>query len=135
MAILKELKLKNIYLIIPAVLAVLIVFFAAQEDEEIPELSIEQSSINLEVSIEKNKHSSFYTVEEGDSMSVIFEENKVPLNLTYRILRGPHKNDFANKVFSWCANGTVKQASSQDFAASSFNMPEEVGKFSPFADS
>ena len=96
MAILKELKLKNIYLIIPAVLAVLIVFFAAQEDEEIPELSIEQSSINLEVSIEKNKHSSFYTVEEGDSMSVIFEENKVPLNLTYRILRGPHKNDFAN---------------------------------------
>ena len=29
-------------------------------------------------------------------MSVIFEENKVPLNLTYRILRGPHKNDFAN---------------------------------------
>ena len=39
------------------------------------------------------------------------------------------------KVFSWCANGTVKQASSQDFAASSFNMPEEVGKFSPFADS
>ena len=38
MAILKELKLKNIYLIIPAVLAVLIVFFAAQEDEEIPEL-------------------------------------------------------------------------------------------------
>ena len=96
MAILKELKLKNIYLIIPAFLAVLIVFFAAQEDEEIPELSIEQSSINLEVSIEKNKHSSFYTVEEGDSMSVIFEENKVPLNLTYRILRGPHKNDFAN---------------------------------------
>ena len=96
MAILKELKLKNIYLIIPAVLAVLIVFFAAQEDEEIPELSIEQSSINLEVSIEKNKHSSFYTVEEGDSMSVIFEENKVPLNLTYRILRGPHKNDFVN---------------------------------------
>ena len=96
MAILKELKLKNIYLIIPAVLAVLIVFFAAQEDEEIPELSIEQSSINLEVSIEKNKHSSFYTVEDGDSMSVIFEENKVPLNLTYRILRGPHKNDFAN---------------------------------------
>ena len=96
MAILKELKLKNIYLIIPAVLAVLIVFFAAQEDEEIPELSIEQSSINLEVPIEKNKHSSFYTVEEGDSMSVIFEENKVPLNLTYRILRGPHKNDFAN---------------------------------------
>ena len=96
MAILKELKLKNIYLIIPAVFAVLIVFFAAQEDEEIPELSIEQSSINLEVSIEKNKHSSFYTVEEGDSMSVIFEENKVPLNLTYRILRGPHKNDFAN---------------------------------------
>ena len=64
MAILKELKLKNIYLIIPAVFAVLIVFFAAQEDEEIPELSIEQSSINLEVSIEKNKHSSFYTVEE-----------------------------------------------------------------------
>ena len=96
MAILKELKLKNISLIIPAFLAVLIVFFAAQEDEEIPELSIEQSSINLEVSIEKNKHSSFYTVEEGDSMSVIFEENKVPLNLTYRILRGPHKNDFAN---------------------------------------
>ena len=96
MAILKELKLKNIYLIIPAVLAVLIVFFAAQEDEEIPELSIEQSSINLEVSIEKNKHSSFYTVEDGDSMSVIFEENKVPLNLTYRILRGPHKNDFTN---------------------------------------
>ena len=96
MAILKELKLKNIYLIIPAFLAVLIVFFAAQEDEEIPELSIEQSSINLEVSIEKNKHSSFYTVEDGDSMSVIFEENKVPLNLTYRILRGPHKNDFAN---------------------------------------
>ena len=96
MAILKELKLKNIYLIIPAVLAVLIVFFAAQEDEEIPELSIEQSSINLEVSIEKNRHSSFYTVEDGDSMSVIFEENKVPLNLTYRILRGPHKNDFAN---------------------------------------
>jgi murein DD-endopeptidase MepM/ murein hydrolase activator NlpD len=96
MAILKELKLKNIYLIIPAVFAVLIVFFAAQEDEEIPELSIEQSSINLEVPIEKNKHSSFYTVEEGDSMSVIFEENKVPLNLTYRILRGPHKNDFAN---------------------------------------
>ena len=96
MAILKELKLKNIYLIIPAFLAVLIVFFAAQEDEEIPELSIEQSSINLEVSIEKNKHSSFYTVEEGDSMSVIFEENKVPLNLTYRILRGPHKNDFVN---------------------------------------
>ena len=96
MAILKELKLKNIYLIIPAFFAVLIVFFAAQEDEEIPELSIEQSSINLEVSIEKNKHSSFYTVEEGDSMSVIFEENKVPLNLTYRILRGPHKNDFAN---------------------------------------
>ena len=96
MAILKELKLKNIYLIIPAFLAVLIVFFAAQEDEEIPELSIEQSSINLEVSLEKNKHSSFYTVEEGDSMSVIFEENKVPLNLTYRILRGPHKNDFAN---------------------------------------
>ena len=96
MAILKELKLKNIYLIIPAVLAVLIVFFAAQENEEVPELSIEQSSINLEISIEKNKHSSFYTVEEGDSMSVIFEENKVPLNLTYRILRGPHKNDFAN---------------------------------------
>ena len=96
MAILKELKLKNIYLIVPAFLAVLIVFFAAQEDEEIPELSIEQSSINLEVSIEKNKHSSFYTVEDGDSMSVIFEENKVPLNLTYRILRGPHKNDFAN---------------------------------------
>ncbi len=96
MAILKELKLKNIYLIIPAFLAVLIVFFAAQEDEEIPELSIEQSSINLEVSIEKNKHSSFYTVEDGDSMSVVFEENKVPLNLTYRILRGPHKNDFAN---------------------------------------
>ena len=96
MAILKELKLKNIYLIIPAFLAVLIVFFAAQEDEEIPELSIEQSSINLEVLIEKNKHSSFYTVEDGDSMSVIFEENKVPLNLTYRILRGPHKNDFAN---------------------------------------
>ena len=96
MAILKKLKLKNIYLIIPAVLAVLIVFFAAQEDEEIPELSIEQSSINLEVPIEKNKHSSFYTIEEGDSMSVIFEENKVPLNLTYRILRGPHKNDFAN---------------------------------------
>ena len=96
MAILKELKLKNIYLIIPAVFAVLIVFFAAQEDEEIPELSIEQSSINLEVSIEKNKHSSFYTVEDGDSMSVIFEENKVPLNFTYRILRGPHKNDFAN---------------------------------------
>ena len=96
MAILKELKLKNIYLIIPAFLAVLIVFFAAQEDEEIPELSIEQSSINLKVSIEKNKHSSFYTVEDGDSMSVIFEENKVPLNLTYRILRGPHKNDFAN---------------------------------------
>lgn len=96
MAILKELKLKNISLIIPAFLGVLIVFFAAQEDEEIPELSIEQSSINLEVSIEKNKHSSFYTVEEGDSMSVIFEENKVPLNLTYRILRGPHKNDFAN---------------------------------------
>lgn len=96
MAILKELKLKNIYLIIPAVFAVLIVFFAAQEDEEIPELSIEQSSIDLEISIEKNKHSSFYTVEEGDSMSVIFEENKVPLNLTYRILRGPHKNDFAN---------------------------------------
>ena len=96
MAILKELKLKNIYLIIPAVLAVLIVFFAAQEDEEIPELSIEQSSIDLEISIEKNKHSSFYTVEEGDSMSVIFEENKVPLNLTYIILRGPHKNDFAN---------------------------------------
>ena len=57
MAILKELKLKNIYLIIPAVFALLIVFFAAQEDEEIPELSIEQSSINLEVSIEKNKHS------------------------------------------------------------------------------
>ena len=96
MAILKELKLKNIYLIIPAFLAVLIVFFAAQEDEEIPELSIEQSSINLKVSIEKNKHSSFYTVEDGDSMSVIFEENKVPLNLTYRILRGPHKDDFAN---------------------------------------
>lgn len=96
MAILKELKLKNIYLIIPAFLAVLIVFFAAQEDEEIPELSIEQSSINLEVLIEKNKHSSFYTVEDGDSMSVIFEENKVPLNLTYRILRGPHKDDFAN---------------------------------------
>ena len=96
MAILKELKLKNIYLIIPAFLAVLIVFFAAQEDEEIPELSIEQSSINLEISIEKNKHSSFYTVEDGDSMSVIFEENKVPLNLTYRILRGPHKDDFAN---------------------------------------
>ncbi len=98
MAILKELKLKNFSLIIPAFLAVLIVFFAAQEDEEIPELSIEQSSINLEVSIEKNKHSSFYTVEEGDSMSVIFEENKVPLNLTYRILRGPHKNDFANLI-------------------------------------
>ena len=96
MAILKELKLKNIYLIVPAFLAVLIVFFAALENEEIPELSIEQSSINLEVSIEKNKHSSFYTVEDGDSMSVIFEENKVPLNLTYRILRGPHKNDFAN---------------------------------------
>ncbi len=96
MAILKELKLKNIYLIIPAILAVLIVFFVAQEDEETPELSIEQSSINLEISIEKNKHSSFYTVEEGDSMSVIFEENKVPLNLTYRILRGPHKEDFAN---------------------------------------
>ena len=96
MAILKELKLKNIYLIIPAFLAVLIVFFAAQEDEEIPELSIEQSSINLEVLIGKNKHSSFYTVEDGDSMSVIFEENKVPLNLTYRILRGPHKSDFAN---------------------------------------
>ena len=96
MAILKELKLKNIYLIVPAFLAVLIVFFAALENEEIPELSIEQSSINLKVSIEKNKHSSFYTVEDGDSMSVIFEENKVPLNLTYRILRGPHKNDFAN---------------------------------------
>ena len=43
MAILKELKLNNIYVIIRAVVAVLIVFFAAQEDEEIPEVSIEQS--------------------------------------------------------------------------------------------
>ena len=49
MAILKELKLKNIYLIVPAFLAVLIVFFAELENEEIPELSIEQSSINLKV--------------------------------------------------------------------------------------
>ena len=96
MAILKELSYKNFYLIIPATLTVLIVFFAAQENEEIPELTIDQISVNLEVSIKNNKYSNFYTVEEGDSMSVIFEENKVPLNLTYRILRGPYKKDFAN---------------------------------------
>ena len=100
MAILKELSYKNFYLIIPAILTVLIVFFAAQENEEIPELTIDQSSVKLEVSIRNNKYSNFYTVEEGDSMSVIFEENKVPLNLTYRILRGPYKKDFG-KLNAW----------------------------------
>ena len=56
MAILKELSYKNFYLIIPATLTVLIVFFAAQENEEIPELTIDQSSVNLEVSIKNNKY-------------------------------------------------------------------------------
>ncbi|MEK9649734.1 MAG: peptidoglycan DD-metalloendopeptidase family protein [Gammaproteobacteria bacterium] len=74
--------------------AILVILGVLQlaEDQNNKELSVAvEGSINPIVSLEKNTYKEVYAVQNGDSLTVIFEKYGVPLNTTYSLLKNDKK--------------------------------------------
>ncbi|MDB2370036.1 M23 family metallopeptidase [Gammaproteobacteria bacterium] len=90
--------------ILLAVFGVLLIYDAGVEQEEVPsEIITETLSLQTQ-SIPSIQTKKIHTVKDGENLSLIFEQYKVPLNETYKIF----KKDIANEVKNILPNDRIE---------------------------
>ena len=90
--------------ILLAVFGVLLIYDAGIEQEEVPsEIVTETLSLPTQ-SIPSIQTKKIHTVKDGENLSLIFEQYKVPLNETYKIF----KKDIANEVKNILPNDRIE---------------------------
>ena len=90
--------------ILLAVFGVLLIYDAGVEQEEVPsEIVTETLSLPTQ-SIPSIQTKKIHTVKDGENLSLIFEQYKVPLNETYKIF----KKDIANEVKNILPNDRIE---------------------------
>ena len=85
----------SIFLI--SIVSILLIYIDSLTNEPIPEEEITISQ-KLDSALRKVKHKRVHEVKKGDSLSVIFEEKKVPLNTAYKIFNFDKNNLLSNIV-------------------------------------
>jgi murein DD-endopeptidase MepM/ murein hydrolase activator NlpD len=88
----KKVPTKTVFLIFfTSIFLILLLYIDSQTEESLPEEIIELTE-NYKNSTSNNLSYQIHEVKEGENLSIIFEEFKVPLNTAYRIFRLDEKN-------------------------------------------
>ena len=90
--------------ILLAVFGVLLIYDAGVEQEEVPSEIITETLSMPTQSIPSIQTKKIHTVKDGENLSLIFEQYKVPLNETYKIF----KKDIANEVKNILPNDRIE---------------------------
>ena len=90
--------------ILLAVFGVLLIYDAGVEQEEVPSEIITETLSLPTQSIPSIQTKKIHTVKDGENLSLIFEQYKVPLNETYKIF----KKDIANEVKNILPNDRIE---------------------------
>ena len=90
--------------ILLAVFGVLLIYDAGVEQEEVPSEIITETLSMPAQSIPSIQTKKIHTVKDGENLSLIFEQYKVPLNETYKIF----KKDIANEVKNILPNDRIE---------------------------
>jgi murein DD-endopeptidase MepM/ murein hydrolase activator NlpD len=97
-------NIKILPFILLAVFGVLLIYDAGVEQEEVPSEIITETLSMPTQSIPSIQTKKIHTVKDGENLSLIFEQYKVPLNETYKIF----KKDIANEVKNILPNDRIE---------------------------
>ena len=97
-------NIKILPFILLAVFGVLLIYDAGVEQEEVPSEIITETLSLPTQSIPSIQTKKIHTVKDGENLSLIFEQYKVPLNETYKIF----KKDIANEVKNILPNDRIE---------------------------
>ena len=88
----KKVPTKTVFLtFFTSIFLILLLYIDSQNEESLPEEIIELTE-NYKNSTSNNLNYQIHEVKDGENLSIIFEEFKVPLNTAYRIFRLDEKN-------------------------------------------
>ena len=88
----KKVPTKTVFLtFLTSIFLILLLYIDSQNEESLPEEIIELTE-NYKNSTSNNLNYQIHEVKDGENLSIIFEEFKVPLNTAYRIFRLDEKN-------------------------------------------
>ena len=88
----KKVPTKTVFLtFFTSIFLILLLYIDSQNEESLPEEIIELTE-NYKNSTSNNLNYQIREVKDGENLSIIFEEFKVPLNTAYRIFRLDEKN-------------------------------------------
>lgn len=92
MIIFKEVPKKIVLsLFLLSISLILILYFDTKTYQKLPEIEILESGV-FEIKDLDVSHSILHSVKDGENISVIFENYKIPLNTAYKIFRADEKN-------------------------------------------